>query len=159
MAIKRSFLLAILIMAATAGVALATHTSSGLATLATWRGTMDRADLSALARELGAMHQMDRSDLFVVRASLAAGGTTDWHGHTGPSIVIVTEGALVGALEVSQAIPSGGCSVATYGKSEAFFHTERAHTFVNRSATTTEFLVAYFVPGGSPVTHPPTPAC
>lgn len=155
MTVKRATLLAIVILASTAGAVFATHTSTGLTTLATWRGSMDRADLSALAHELGAMHAMDRSDLFVVRASVAPGGTTDWHGHTGPSIVIVTEGA----LEVSEASRSGGCTVATYAKGEAFFHTERAHTFVNRTATTAEFLVAYFVPGGSPVTHPPAPAC
>lgn len=155
MAIKRALVLAIVVLASTAGAVLATHTSSGLSTLATWRGSMDRADLSSLARELGAMHAMGGSDLFVVRAALAPGGTTDWHGHTGPSIVIVTEGA----LEVTQATPSDGCAVATYAKGQAFYHTEQAHTFVNRTATTAEFLVAYFVPGGSPVTHPPAPAC
>lgn len=155
MAIKRAIVLAIVVLASTAGAVLATHTSTGLTTLATWRGSMDRADLIALARELGAMQAMDGSDLFVVRASVAPGGTTDWHGHTGPSIVVVTEGA----LEVTQATASGGCAVATYTRGEAFFHTERAHTFVNRTGTTAEFLVAYFVPGGSPVTHPPAPAC
>jgi len=63
--IKRALLLAIVTVAATAGAALATHTASGLTTLSTWRGTMDRADLSSLVRELGPMHRMDRSDLFV----------------------------------------------------------------------------------------------
>ena len=155
MAIKRAVVLAILVLASTAGAVLATHTSSGLTTLATWRGSMDRADLTTLARELGAMHSMGGSDLFVVRASLAPGGTTDWHGHTGPSIVIVTQGA----IEVTQATPSGGCTAATYTMGQAFYHTELAHTFVNRTASTAEFLVAYFVPGGSPVTHPPAPVC
>ena len=153
MKIKRALLLAIVTVAATAGAALATHTASGLTTLSTWRGTMDRADLSSLVRELGPMHRMDRSDLFVVRASLAAGGTTDWHGHTGPSIVVVT----VGALEVTHATPSGACTTATYRAGEAFFHTERAHTF--RASVASEFVVTYFVPAGSPVTHPPVSSC
>ena len=153
MAIKRAFMLGIFTLAVTASAALATHTASGLTTLATWRGTMDRADLSSLVRELGPMHQSATSDLFVVRASLAAGGTTDWHGHTGPSIVIVTSGSIA----VTQATPGGGCDVATYNAGQAFFHTERAHTF--RATAPAEFLVAYFVPGGSPVTHPPAPSC
>ena len=155
MAIKRAVLLTVLVLATTAGAALATHTATGLATLATYRGTMDRADLNGLLRELGQMQAMRRSDLFVVRASLAAGGTTDWHGHTGPSIVVVTEGT----IEVTVATRSGGCAVATYAKGEAFYHTERAHTFRNRTATTAEFVVTYFVRAGSPVTHPPAPAC
>lgn len=155
MAVKRGLLLAIVVLAVTAGAVLATHNASGLATLATWRGTMDRADLSSLVGKLGDMHRIGESDLFVVRASLAAGGSTAWHGHTGPSIVVVTDGS----IEVSEATPSGGCAVTTYHKGDAFFHTERAHTFDNRTATTAEILVAYFVPSGSPVTHPPAPAC
>lgn len=152
MKLKRGLLLAILVVAASASAALATHTATGLTTVATWRGTMDRADLKALDRELDPKNSRD---IFVVRASLAAGGTTDWHGHTGPSIVIVTEGE----LEVTDATRSGDCTVATYTKGEAFFHTERAHTFVNRTSTTVEFLVTYFVPSGTPVTHPSAPTC
>jgi len=53
----------------------------------------------------------------------------------------------------------GRCDTATYRRGEAFFHTERGHTFVNPSAMTAEFVVTYFVPAGSPVTHPPAPAC
>lgn len=155
MAIKRAAILTILVLATTAGAVMATHTASGLATLATYRGTMDRADLNGLLRELGQMQTMRRSDLFVVRASLAAGGTTDWHGHTGPSIVVVTEGT----IEVTERTRYGGCAVATYAEGEAFFHTERAHTFRNRTAATAEFVVTYFVPAGSPVTHPPVPSC
>ncbi len=155
MKLRRGFLLGIVMAAVWAGSVLATHTSSGLTTLSAHRGSMDRADLATLVRELGASHAMSGSDLFVVRASLAAGGTTDWHGHTGPSIVIVTSGA----IEVTTATPGGGCSVETYDAGKAFYHSEKAHTFVNRTAASAEFLVAYFVPAGSPVTHLPAPAC
>lgn len=155
MAIKRSVGLALVVLVVTSGVAIATHTATGLTTLNTWRGTMDRADLSTFAGQLGSSHRMRTSDLFVVRASLAAGGTTDWHGHTGPSIVLVTSGA----IEVVETTPSGGCEATTYSTGEAFYHIQGAHTFNNVGTTTAEFLVTYFVPSGSPVTHPPAPAC
>lgn len=155
MAIKRSIGLALVGLVVTAGVAVATHTATGLTTLNTWRGTMDRADLSTFAGQLGPRHQARTSDLFVVRASLAAGGSTDWHGHTGPSIVLVTSGA----IEVVETTPSGACESTTYHAGQAFYHIEGGHTFINGSTTTAEFLVTYFVPSGSPVTHPPAPEC
>jgi quercetin dioxygenase-like cupin family protein len=38
--------------------------------------------------------QKDRQDVVVRELTLAPGGTTGWHSHPGPSIVIVTQGAL-----------------------------------------------------------------
>lgn len=158
MNLKRGLALATAMVIATAGGAMASGLPGavGLTPLGAWRGTMDRADLSSLVRELGSVHQKDRTDLLVVRASLAANtGSTSWHGHTGPSIVIVT----AGAMTVSEATPSGGCATATYGVGEAFFHPEGAHNFENDTTSAVEFLVAYFVPAGSVITHPPAPAC
>lgn len=154
MAMKRSLVLAMVVLVVTAGAALATHTSVGLSSTLLGRATWDRADLSALANELGELHRMNGSDVAVVRATLAAGGTTDWHGHPGPSVVVVT----TGALRVLERSPSGGCAVTDYNAPRAFFHAEGAHNFVNPSnSTPAEFIVTYFAPAGPLLVHEADP--
>jgi quercetin dioxygenase-like cupin family protein len=154
MAIKRGFFLAFVALALTVGTAFASHTAIGLTSTLLGRGTMDRADLSGLVRELGAMRKMARSDVAVVRASIAPGGTTDWHGHPGPSIVVVT----VGTVRLLEPTANGDCQVEDYVAGEAFFHQEGAHNFVNPSGTVTaEFLVTYFAPAGPLLIHATDP--
>lgn len=154
MAIRRSLALAILGLATTAGVVLATHTSAGLSSTLLGRASWDRADLSALAHELGTLQRLDGSDVAVVRATLGPGGTTDWHGHPGPSVVVVTSGT----IRVLEPAPGKGCTVTDYAAPRAFFHAEGAHNFVNPSATATaEFLVTYFAPAGPLLSHEPNP--
>jgi hypothetical protein len=154
MAIRRSLALAIVVLATTAGAVFATHTSAGLSSTLLARATWDRADLSALAHELGALHQLDGSDVVVVRATLAPGGTTDWHGHPGPSVAVVTSGT----IRVLEPAPGQGCIVTDYASPQAFFHSEGAHNFVNPSTTTeAEFLVTYFAPAGPLLSHEANP--
>lgn len=164
MRLRRGMILALAMATVTVGAAVASSLPNqvGLSTIGgPWRGTMERADLAALVRELGSPHASGGSDLLVIRARLAENSgtttTTGWHGHTGPSIVVVTAGTMI----VRQAAPSGGCTTATYGSGEAFFHTEGAHSFENHTGSPVEFLVAYFVPTTptSVITHPSTPIC
>jgi hypothetical protein len=154
MKIKRGFALAFVALALAVSSASATHTSIGLSSSLLGRGTMDRADLSALVRELGAMRALSRSDVAVVSASLQPGGTTDWHGHPGPSIVVVTAGT-IRLLEPT----ANGCRVSDYSAGEAFFHREGNHNFVNPSGTVTaQFLVTYFAPAGPLLLHTSDPS-
>lgn len=155
MNLKRAALLALVALTLTAHAALATHTSSGLSSSLLGRGTWDRADLAALVRGLGASHHMSGSDVAIVRATLAAGGTTDWHGHPGPSAVVVT----AGSIRVVQALPGGTCSTTDYAAGTSFFHSEAAHTFLNTGAITAEFYVVYFAPAGGLLVHEPNPGC
>jgi hypothetical protein len=100
------------------------------------------------------MHRMARADVAVVRATLAAGGTTDWHGHPGPSMVVIT----AGTIRVIEPGPGGTCVTNDYGVGEAFFHGQGAHNFVNPSAAVAaEFLVTYFAPAGPLLVHEADP--
>ena len=155
MAIKRAAILGTLLAVTTVSAVLASHTAVGLSSTLLGRGTWDRADLSELVNELAPMHRATSSDVAVVRATLAGGGTTDWHGHPGPSVVVVT----AGELDVTEPAPGGGCATTRYRAGQAFFHTEGAHNFVNPSGTVqAEFLVTYFAPAGPLLVHEP-PAC
>jgi len=151
---RRAFILAVLVGAATAHAVFATHTSTGLTSTLLGRGQWDRADLAAFVRELGAMHAPAKSDVAVVRATLSAGGTTDWHGHPGPSVVVMT----VGTIRVIEPASGGGCTTADYTAGQVFFHSEGAHTFLNPGTSPTEFLVTYIAPPGPLLVHEPAPA-
>ena len=100
------------------------------------------------------------TDVAVVRATLVAGGSTGWHGHAGPSIVIVKTG------ELTMREPHHGhhshrprCDVTTFKAGSAFVHPEHEHEFVNDTAGVVEFHLVYFVPAGaSPAPIDVTPA-
>ena len=149
MALKRALVIAAVTALATANVALGTHTSSGLASTLLARATWDRATLSEFRHELAALSPNAGGDVAVVRATLAAGGSTDWHGHPGPSMVIVT----AGQLRVLTPQPNGRCDVADYAAGASFFHTTGTHDFRNPGTAATEFYVVYFVEGWPPLTH------
>lgn len=106
---------------------MATHTSVGLNSELQGRGTGDRVALASLVRELGPLHALGASDVAVVQATLAPNGTTDWHGHPGPSIVIVT----AGTVRVIEPGPRGLCITTDHATGTGFFHEEGAQNFVN----------------------------
>ena len=108
MPIKRAFVLALLALATTVGAALATHTSAGLTSQLLGRGSWDRPMLSEFVNELGDVHRYGESTVAVVRATLAPDGTTDWHGHPGPSVVVVT----AGTIRVIEPAAGGGAAPA-----------------------------------------------
>jgi hypothetical protein len=150
MPIRRSLAFALILAVTVVGAVAATHTSIGLSSSLLGRGSWDRSMLGEFASELGDVHRYGESTVAVVRASLAANGTTDWHGHPGPSVVVVT----AGTLRVIEPAPGGGCIQHDYQAGDAFFHAEGAHTFVNPSSTVqADFLVTYFAPAGPLLTH------
>jgi quercetin dioxygenase-like cupin family protein len=86
------------------------------------------------------------TDIALVKATVDPGGYTGWHGHAGPSFVIVKTGTL------AMYVPSRrGCTVQTFGPGSAFDHPSGPHNFVNAGPELLEFYIAYFLPkGGSP---------
>lgn len=78
----------------------------------------------------------------------------DWHGHPGPSVVVVTSGT----IGVTERAPNGQCETHSYGVGAAFFHTPSAHRFSNPNATPSTFVVTYFAPAGGLVL-PADPGC
>ena len=72
-------------------VALATP-ASGLTSTLLARGPWSRHDRIKLAAGLTRQIKPPSSDVAMVRATLEPGGTTGWHGHPGPSVVILAAG-------------------------------------------------------------------
>jgi quercetin dioxygenase-like cupin family protein len=96
----------------------------------------------------------DATDVALVNAKLAPGGYTGWHGHAGPSLVVVKTGQLT-MYEPGK----GACEVSVHGAGTTFVHPEGAHNFRNTAAGGTEFYIVYFVPAGaSPAAIDVTPA-
>jgi quercetin dioxygenase-like cupin family protein len=83
------------------------------------------------------------TDIAFVKATLERDGYTGWHGHPGPSLVIVNKGTLT-MLEPHHR----RCASHTFGPGQAFVHPEGRHNFV-AGAEGAEFYVAYFVPAGA----------
>jgi quercetin dioxygenase-like cupin family protein len=83
------------------------------------------------------------TDLVLVQATLLPGRETGWHGHAGPSLVIVKEGAMT---LIEPRAENRGCDKERFGAGDAFAHPSGAHNFVNRGRVPVTFFLAYFVP-------------
>lgn len=138
-----------------AGVALATP-PMGLTSELLARGA--GGELRIHDKSMGLRLDAKRAtDIAVVRATLAPGGSTGWHGHPGPSIVVVKTGIVTmheprGHRHDDDAHGSrhaGRCSVHAFGPGKAFVHPEDVHNFVNDTAEPAEFYVVYLVPAGA----------
>jgi hypothetical protein len=101
------------------------------------------------------------TDVAIVQATLAPGGSTGWHGHPGPSLVIVKSGTVT-MYEPARHHKGDhdddddrdgdrrrGCAVQSFGPGQAFVHPPSVHNFVNTGQDTAEFYVEYFVPAGT----------
>ncbi len=132
-----------------AGVALATP-PSGLTSELLARGAAGQFRIHDESMGLKMEARRD-TDVAVVKATLAPGGTTGWHGHPGPSIVIVKTGTLT-MREGSHEHDRGGwrrCFEQEFPTGTAFVHPEHEHEFVNDSGVAVEFYVVYLVPAGA----------
>jgi quercetin dioxygenase-like cupin family protein len=87
------------------------------------------------------------TDVAMVRATLAPRSSTGWHGHGGPSMVIVASGTL-------RMIEPGhehddGCTDHAFEAGTAFAHPSGTHDFANDGDDPVVFYLVYFVPEGS----------
>ena len=136
-----------------AGVALATP-PSGLTSELLARGAAGQFRIHDESMGLKMEARRD-TDVAVVKATLAPGGTTGWHGHPGPSIVIVKTGTLTmreGGHGHHHGHSHSGwrrCSEQTFAAGTSFVHPEHEHEFVNDSDVAAEFYVVYLVPAGA----------
>lgn len=154
MVVRRSIALAAVVMLVTAGVVLATHESQGLGSALEARGSWSRAERTAFLAALAAQGRAGNSEVAVVRATLDADGYTNWHGHPGPSVVVVTQGT----LSVVEPIANGGCRTRQYGPGSAFFHSSDNHDFRNGGSEQVIFYITYFVTAWPPLIHDDEPA-
>ena len=130
-----------------AGVALATP-PSGLSSQLLARGA--GGELRIHDKSMGLkIDARQPTDAAVVRATLDPGGSTGWHGHPGPSIVVVKTGAITMYEGDREGRRDEHCSVSRFGAGTAFVHPEDAHTFVNETGAVTEFYVVYLGPAGA----------
>jgi hypothetical protein len=140
---------------AAVGVALATP-PSGLTSELLARGAAGEFRIHEKSMHLR-MDARKATDVALVKATLAPGGSTGWHGHPGPSIVVVKSGTLT-MYEPAHDHKTDAdddddrsreCTVQSFGPGQAFVHPASVHNFVNESPGTAEFYVAYFVPAGA----------
>jgi hypothetical protein len=144
------------------GVAVATP-PSGLTSQLLARGAAGEFGIHEKSMRLR-LDARRATDVALVRATLDPGGSTGWHGHPGPSIVIVTSGTVTmyepDHGEGRHHDDDGhrkhrhGCDVESFGPGQAFVHPASVHNFVNSGQDTAEFYVGYFVPAGAtPLLH------
>lgn len=121
--------------------ALATSSLGVISSSPVVRGSSGAFDLHDTSQKLK-LYSKESLDVDIRFVTLGAGDTTGWHGHHGPSLVVVKSGSLT----VSQ--PDGlGCSVTTYEAGAAFVHPEGPHTFVSGGGA--EIYIVYLLPTGA----------
>lgn len=161
--IQLSAAAAALLLAAAAGTALATPSSGVLGAPILARGDFaEPVDVEfKIGTDLGTVvsNAPDAGEVVVQQITIAPGGTTGWHSHPGPVVVVVTAGALTFVDE-----EQGVCTETTYSAGTAFVDPGQghAHSAFNRGTVNLELIVTYFdVPvGGSPrIDQPAAAAC
>jgi quercetin dioxygenase-like cupin family protein len=95
------------------------------------------------------------SDFVVVDITIAPGGTTGWHTHPGPALVIIKEGTFT--------LYDGDdrkCRSHRYGPGQAFVDEGGGHVHIGRNETSqpVKLLVTFIVPEGAmPTVDAPDP--
>ena len=72
-----------------------------------------------------------------------SGGTTGWHIHPGPVVVVVKSGALT-------EIQSNGCMTVHPAGSAFFENADEVHNVVNQTNSVTEVYATFLSPDGAP---------
>jgi quercetin dioxygenase-like cupin family protein len=140
--VKRiALLLCLAVAVATTGAAIATP-GAGVSS-----GTLGRATIEGKFK----MRSEGVADAVIRQVVVAAGGTTGWHTHPGPVLVIVTSGALT--LYDSD---DESCSGTTYGAGQGFIDPGYGHVHIARNESTStaaQFIAVFFdVPVGGATT-------
>jgi quercetin dioxygenase-like cupin family protein len=142
------------------GVVFATP-SSGLTTTILAKSTFDDLHLrgQALTKVAGSngwSHQKrvwlallktrGLSDIYVVDNKIAAGGTTGWHSHAGPSLIFVVAGSITNYTSDD---PS--CTPQTYTAGQGFVDPggNDEHILRNEGTTDAETIAVQFLPQGA----------
>lgn len=158
MALRRSpiriaLVVATVLAAAGVGATLAAHGPGFHSTLLA-DGTWTRGERTEFLSALAGQGRLANSRVVTVSVVVDPLSSIDWHGHPGPSVVVVT----AGTIEVTERAPSGRCETVAYGTNTAFYHTSSSHRFTNPIDTPSTFVVTYFAPAGGLVL-PADPGC
>jgi quercetin dioxygenase-like cupin family protein len=168
--IGRGIVLGVIAVVIGATMAVATPPSGLSPGAVLSRASWNRQELKTFTRQLEKLRKMGSSDVAIVGRdldavapgvqggplTLAPGGTTGWHTHPGPSVVVLTSGTLV----VSETRDGCISEVRTVRAPAAFFHPAEVHSFdVPAGGAVAEFFITYFVPVGAPLADfsPPAP--
>lgn len=145
--IRRAISIGVIGVLAGATAAVATP-PSGLTSQLLARGSWDRQDRRNFIESLEEKRKV-ASDVATVQATLVPGGTTGWHAHPGPSVVVLKSGTLT----ITEATDRGcGISEVTAATGpKAFFHPEEVHKFDNTGGAIAELYITYFVPMAVPL--------
>jgi quercetin dioxygenase-like cupin family protein len=143
-----------------AGTAIGTPGSGILSGPILARGDfLERVDVRIKAdtgRGLTVSNAPGAGEVVVQEITIGPGGTTGWHSHPGPVVVVVRAGALTYVTE-----DHGACIEKVYPAGKAFIDPGQgnAHTAYNRGTENLVLLATYFdVPaGGSQRTDVPVP--
>lgn len=133
-----------------AGVATATP-SSGLSTTILAKSLFDPFQVQGRSAPADAWQALlmthGQSNVYVVDNKLAPGGTTGWHSHPGPSLVLVVSGAIT---DYSSLDPT--CAGQTYSAGSGFIDSggDEVHMVRNASATDpAETIAVQILPPGA----------
>jgi quercetin dioxygenase-like cupin family protein len=98
------------------------------------------------------------SDLYVVDNKFAPGGTTGWHTHPGPSLIIVVTGTITNYRAANHR-----CGGVNYPAGTAFIDAggNDIHMLKNNGTATAETVAVQFIPHGQPrrIEEPQPPNC
>lgn len=140
--------------------ALATPPSKIVGTVVARASFADPVDLKFKLRDGGhsvVIHARELQDTVIQQIIIEPGGSTGWHSHPGPAVVLITGGELT---LYSSEDPTG--TPRTYSAGEAFVDPGQGHAHLGRNLSLdedVELWVTYFdvPPGGSPRLDAPLP--
>jgi quercetin dioxygenase-like cupin family protein len=155
-----SLVMIALVVILTTGTVLAAFTPVGLVSQLQTRGTLEKSERAAFIAALAKQSPNAASTLAVVKVTINAAGSgscpaeacyTGFHGHSGPSLVVVDSGTLT----MYEPLPGGRCSINDYGPGSVFMHPATSHDFRNETSTPAVIFIVYFLAGTS---WPQTPS-
>jgi len=87
------------------------------------------------------------SDLYVIDNKFAAGGSSGWHQHPGPSIIFVVAGTVT-----NYSTDDPGCAPHTYTAGQSLVDPggDDMHMLRNEGSVTAETIAVQFLPQGAP---------
>jgi quercetin dioxygenase-like cupin family protein len=145
----RALLVAVLGTGLCAGTVLAT-TSSGVKTTTLAKSLFDDFDVNAhgIPADLwGAkIKTRGRSDVYVVDNKIAPQGTTGWHSHPGPSMILVVSGTVTNYMGDDPT-----CSGQSYSAGSGFIDEggSDVHMLRNEGTTDAETIAVQLLPTGA----------
>ena len=87
------------------------------------------------------------TDVYVVDNKIEPGGTTGWHSHPGPSLILVVNGQVTNYTSKDR-----NCAGHTYAKGQGFIDGggDDEHTLRNNGTTEAETIAVQLIPHGAP---------